>query len=258
MTTDSTGAESDLSGDGSKSDVAQPASESQGAKSPGDDSIPKSRFIAAINNVTAAKDVVEAENRRLKEQLAAREEKKPPTRAELKALVGTGEITEEQADLLWEKEIVERATREAAAKAGQVMGAHERSRKVEAELSGYQELVPEVWADGTPERAKVEKEFNRLAEMGYPRSPETEAVALRIVFGDVSTLRQSKSARPGPADTHSETGGHKPPQDTKSQDVLKTLSPQQRDYYGAGIKAGRYKDWAAVKAELEYVPKAKA
>jgi hypothetical protein len=118
-------------------------------------------------------------------------------------------------------------------------------------LSGYKELVPEVWQPGTPEREKVEREFNHLVGLGDPRSEATEAKALRAAFGDLSTLRASRSARPGPADTHSETGGGKPAGGGNSDAVLKDLSQRQKEHYQRGIDQGRYKDWDEVKAEIK-------
>lgn len=264
MTT-TTGAGTDQDDTDQGQGAAPPAGESQGDKdkAPGDDWVPKKQFIAAINNATAKADQALARAEAAERELTAlREkgsEKKPPTRAELLALVNSGDLTQEQADALWEKQIVERSKREAAAEVGQTMTANERARRVDAELSGYKELVPEVWADGTPERAKVTKEFNYLVGLGHPSTKETEAAALRAAFGDLESLRASKSARPGPADTHSETGGGRPGASGGGKsDVLKDLSPDRKNYYEAQIKAGRYKNWGEVRSELEFRPKHRA
>lgn len=258
--TDSTGAGSDSKDDGSKRDAAHPAGESQGdGKPPGDDWIKKSQFVAALNNVTTKVDALTAENQELRAAQQKRDEPKQASLAELRKLVEAGELTQDQADGIWERQTEERITRKVAAQVGQSTDAQERARKVSSELQGFKELQPEVWDATSPEHAKVAREYQRLVDEGQPATQATELAALRIAFGDLSTLRASKSARSGPADTHSETGGGRPPVHESTKDVLKTLSPQQKEYYEAGIKAGRYpKGWADVKAELEYTPRKSA
>jgi hypothetical protein len=204
-----------------------------------------------VNHVTARAEAAEREAKELREQLAKTTEKKPPTRAELLELVEARELTQEQADALWEKQIIDKATRAAATETTRTVSAEERARRVESELSGYKELVPDVWIDGSPERAKVAKEFEHLVGLGQSRTKETEAAALRAAFGPLETLRASKTARSGPSDTHSETGGSKPPADA-GKDPLKGLSAREKDHYESKIRQGIYADWNAVKEELKF------
>lgn len=267
MTT-STGTEPNPSGDGSPQDAVPPADGSQGEKdkSPGEDWVPKKRFVAALNDVTARADSAEQEARRLREEVAElragqkAQAPKPPTLAELRQMVLAGDITQEQADALYEKQLIERTKRVAVDATGQVLSDKERLGRVTAELQGYKELVPDAWVPGSPERDKAAKEYRHLvADLGYPEGTATEAAALRAAFGDLATLRQSRSARPGPADTHAETGGGKPESGGGGKsDVLKNLSSEKKQYYQRQIDSGRYKDWGEVRAELEFRPKAKS
>ncbi len=250
MTTDSTGATSDSKDDG-KQGLAPPADESQGEKSPGD-WIKKSQFVAALNSATAKTDALEREVRELRAAQVKATEPKVPTRAELLKFVDAGELTREQADAIWEKQIKEAVKREVVAEVGVAAGAQERASRVEAELSGYKAIIADAWVEGSPERDKVTKEYRHLLSLGHAPTKETEAAALRAAFGDLETLRTSKSARSGPSETHEETGGGKLPDSGGGKDGLKGLSSREKEYYEAGIKAGRYKDWKAVAAELEY------
>ena len=254
MTT-TTGAETESQDDASKQGAAPPAGESQGdgGKAPGDDWVSKKQFLAALSNASATAEQLRAENAALKAAQSKATETKPPTRVELQSLVNAGELTQEQADAIWDKQLVERAKREAVAEIDKTHGARERQSRVKADLLGYKELVPEAWVEGSPERAKAMKEFKYLTDLGDPSTEETEAKALRAAFGDIEALRASKSARSGPADTHSETGGSKPPSGGGGKnDVLKTLSAREKDYYETKIKQGIYRDWKAVAAELEF------
>lgn len=255
--TDSTGAATKSEDDAAKREAAHLAGESRGDEPPGDGFVKKSQFIAALNNATAKTDEAIAEAAKLRQELEAMKtratEKKPPTRDELLDLVRSGDLTQGQADALWEKQLTEKITGKVVAEVGTAAGAQERARKVDAELKAYQEVVPEVWVNGSEEHTKVAKEFNYLVtQLGYPKTKETEAAALRVAFGAVDVLRASKTARTGPADTHAETGGGTKPAAGEADGAPKSLNAEQRDYYEKGIKAGRYKDWAAVKEELKF------
>jgi hypothetical protein len=263
MTIGSAGTGAAPSGEAPDQDLVPPGGESNGDEGDGsDDVVPKTRFIAALKSADAkaqqALERAEAAERRakeLEERVRKDGEKKPPTRTELLSLVNSGDLTQEQADSIWEKQIVEKARREAAAEVSSTLNATERQRVVEGQLRGYRELVSAAWEEGTPERAKVQAEYEHLVNvLGHKPTKETEAAALRAAFGDIDTLRAAKSkARPGPADTHSETGGGgKPAGAGGSKDVLKSLSPREKQHYGRLIDQGIYKNWDAVKAELDH------
>lgn len=225
----------------------------------GDETIPKTQFIAAIGNVTAARDKALAEAAALRvrnEELERKQqttEFKLPTRAELKQYVEKGEISQDEADTIWEKQITDKATRSATEAATRTVAGITYQQQVEQELAGYKELKGVAWDEGTPERARVEQEFAFLVKLGDdPNNRATELKALRAAFGDLSTLRASLSVRRGPSDTHRETGGRGSRTTSGEGDVLKSLNADQKKYYERGIEAGRYKDWDAVKAELTY------
>lgn len=254
--TDSTGAEDKSKDDASKSGAAHSTGESQGDQSPGDGFVKKSQFLAALNSATAKTDEAIAKADRLERELAevkAAKAVKPPTREELLALVDSGDLTRSQADDLWKKQIIDEVSKKTAADVTQAQSEQERARRVATELQGYKELVPDVWVDGSEERVKVGKEFDHLVSLGYSKTPETEAAALRAAYGSLDVLRASKTARTGPADTHAETGGgHKPAGDATKGGPPKGITAEQRDYYTRQIDAGRYTGWDAVSEELKF------
>lgn len=260
--TGTAGAGSDSQDDGSRPGAAQPGSQGEGAKAPGDDYVKKSQMIAALNSATAKTDEAIAEAARLRRELEeakAAKAVKPPTREELRQLVESGNLTQAQADDLWDKQFAAQVKQQVVAEVGQASSAQELARKVNAELQGYKELVPDVWVPGSEERVRVGKAFDRLVSLGHdPKSPATEAAALFATYGDLDVLRASKSARPGSAETHSETGGHRPAGGGSEADVPKGLTPRQKEHYGRLIGQGIYADWKAVKAEVEAAPRRKA
>lgn len=249
MENNTNGTSSDSNNDGQTQEAVHPDdSQIDGGKDKGGDSIPKKQFLAAISSVQRTNEALQARITELEAGAKVAPAVKPATRAELLSFVADGDITQEQADTMWEKQIVERAKSEFA----KASGATVLQSKVESELSGYRELVGDAWVVGSPERAKVEKEFNHLINLGYPNTKETEAAALRSAFGDLSALRASKTAKFGPSDTHEEIGGNRQPDGGSKKDVLKGLSAREKEHYEMGIKHGRYANWKEVEAELAY------
>ena len=251
------GTGSDPKGDGSNQAVVPPGSQGEDGKAPGEESIPKSRFVAAINDVTRRLDTLATENRDLKAQLDAvkKPEPKVPTRAELAALVASGDLTQLQADEIRDAHLIAQAKREAAAEATNTVSVAAQTATVTAQLEAYREVVGAAWEAGSPEHAKAVKEYETLVGIGLPPSNETQLAALRSAFGDLETLRVSKTARAGSSDTHVETGGSRPRDggESKSDGAPKGLSARQHDHYERLIRAGTYKGWDEVKAELAVV-----
>lgn len=260
--TGSTSAGSDSKDDGLGGGSApSEGSQGDGGKGSGD-MVPKHQFLAALKS---AEEKRVAETNALRQEMAnlraAVEAKgppaaKPPTRAEMQTLVESGDITQAQADAAWEKQVEEKAQRTAAAEVERQMRAQQHTSRITAELQGYRELVPDVWnAAGSEDRLKVEKEYHHLISLGATAGQETEAAALRAAFGDLETLRAARSSRPGPADTHLETGSGRKPSDGgggKDKDVVKDLTARERQFYEDKIRQGIYPNWDAVREERKF------
>jgi hypothetical protein len=261
---DSSGTGADTEVDASNQGVVPPGeSKGEGGKPPDGEWIKRSQFVAALNHATAKADTVVAQNAELQRQVnelkaaqAKADAPKEATLAELNRLVATGDITQAQADAVWEKQQKAQTERVVAAKVAEHMTAAQHSQWIESQLQGYRQLVGAAWEAGTPERAKVEAEFQYLTGLGQPSSKATEVAALRAAFGDVESLRTSRTARPGSSETHSETGGGKPAGGGPSGGLK--LDERQRQHYTRLIDQGLYKDWSEVEAELKATPKRKA
>lgn len=171
-----------------------------------DEMVSTARGEAAHQAAEAAR--LRAENEALKAAKVEAQAPKPVTRAELKQLVDDGKITQEAADVHWEKQVLDAAEkrgREAAR--GEVEG-HQREQVVGKQLAEFKALVPAAWEAGSKERTKAEKEFAALRAMGFPDNKVTEVAALRAAFGDPEVIRASRSTgRNGPGETFDEVGG---------------------------------------------------
>lgn len=221
--------------------------------------MPKHRFLAAIQSANDKYAALEREFQELKAATKPKPaETKEPTRAELLAAVKDGLLSQEHADAVWEKQIADRATAQALAATKQSSAVDRMMVKINDELTNYKALVPAAWETGSPERKKVEAEFNHLVSLGHPSTTATEAAAMRAAFGDIAALKVAKSAKSGSKDSHQEVGGAKPGAEGAGDgkgDPVKGLDARKREYYEAGIKRGTYKDWNAVRDELKFARK---
>jgi len=227
------------------------------AKSPKDgDWIPKSQFLAALQNANSKNDELQARIARLESAPVKEPTPKAPTRAELLALVEAGSITQAVADAEWKRQIIA----EVKSEVGIATASMSVAQRVDADLAEYKKLAGDAWVAGSPERTKVEAAYRRLVSRGLPETASTELTALENVFGDIDVLRESKKARSGPAEQHSETGGARGasggggPKD----DAVKGLTAREKAHYERLIQAKVYKNWAAVKEERDAYAKRKA
>ena len=230
---------------------------SDGWKPPSDGSwLPKVRVDEMVSDLKGQLARQAEEVKALKDAQAKQAEPKPFTRAELNQLVADGKVTQDAADALYDKQVVERATKEAKEAAGTVVTQREHEAVVTAQLEEYRGLLPEAWETGSKERAKVAKEYRYLVEkLGYPDSKATEVAALRAAFGDPDTIKASRSTgRSGPGETHEEVGGAERTDggDSSTDGPPKGLAARQKAYYESMISKGHYKDWAAVREELKF------
>lgn len=223
------------------------------------DVVPRSQFIAAINSASRKSEALEATVNELKAKLEAataekREAPKKWTKAELKAAVAAEQITQDQADAQWEHQIREETRAEAQQTAHATVTAVERAKEVNAAIERYKAVAPEILDDSHETRQAIRTEYQALVKLGDdPKDVATQLKAIRAVLGPIERLEKARNGTTQ-HDTHRETGGgggggggKKP-----TGKLFDRLSPENRAYYEAGIKQGRYKDVAAVEEELKY------
>lgn len=257
-----------------KEDGAQPGDGAPGGGSgepgsgkfvpPSDGSwIPKVRHDEAVNAERGRVARLEAENAALRlAQQKPQEQDEPAkryTKAELNAAVQASQITAEQSDEIWAKQIREDAKREAKAEVLGTVRAERQQERIDQDLNEYKRLSPEIMEEGHETRQKIHDEFQYLVGLGHPgaandpRTLQTQLLAIRAVLGPLERLKTAKSAR-REAEAHEETGGNSgaAPRRQGPKTGWDSLDKRQKDYYEAAINKGMYKDRAAVEAELKY------
>jgi hypothetical protein len=176
------------------------------------------------------------------------------TKAQLKAAVDAGSITQEQADDQWERQREAELTARAETVALEAVSRQTTQERITSDLSEYKRLKPEIMDPGSETRAKIADEYKYLVETGSAKSVATELAAIRAVLGPLDKLKNASKARRAPE--HEEQGGSGGEGKTQKTGnaLVDKLDTRWRDHYDKGIKQGRYKDWKEVETELKHAP----
>lgn len=179
------------------------------------------------------------------------------TRAELKAAVDAGQITQEQADAHWERQRDAEINERAEAVALDAVGRKQARDRLDAEISQYRKLAPEIMEAGSEVRSAIQAEFTALVQAGMPGGKDdnlpTQLAAIKAVLGPLDKLAKARGAHR--KQEHDEQGGgsgdgNRPRNPGKG--LVNQLDARWKDHYEKGIKQGRYKDWKDVETELKY------
>jgi hypothetical protein len=209
----------------------------------------------------AAKD---RELQAFKEGVGKRESASPPkvyTKADLKSAVDGGQITQEQADDIWDRQREAQLTAKAEEAAVQAVTGRTQKERIDSEIESYKRLKPEIMEPGSDLRSKVAEEYKYLTSLGQQANVATELAAIRAVVGPLEKLEKAASAARAPESEQQggASGEGKGNQAKTGKKMVDSLKGDAKEFYERGIKSGRYyKDWDAVEAELKFAsPKVK-
>ena len=228
-------------------------------KSESEDFVPASRLKAALKDQseTHAAEMADLktgfEQRLSKLEKPAEKDVEVFTRAELRQLVADGHITQDQADLKWDKQQEAKFKKEAVSVSKGVVQDAQLTQRVEQDIARYVALEPDINVKGSDLRKKITKEFQELVRLGDPSdSLITECKAIRAALGPIDSLELARKGRSG-HDHHEEinsgeNGGDGP----KGKQFQDSLTERKRKYYQKQIDNGIYKSWDEVKEELKF------
>lgn len=227
-------------------------------------------------------DQVYARGKQAERDLAAEREKRIAAEAKLEALstrptkpetgneeyswsqlnefIAAGRITLADAQAHREGVLRKQLLKEAKAELKQDVSATDRLNVLNRGFYEYVTAVPSLTNPTSPERLRVEEEFNWLVDaqgvdlrtLKDVDRKALELTALRTVYGSVDALK--KRSTPVPAlETHQGISGGIPPErkPNPDQDLLNKLDNRQREYYRSKIGT-IYKTWADVVDELKF------
>jgi len=178
------------------------------------------------------------------------------TRAHLRAKVEANEMTEAEAEQVWEGQFERRLGHRIDTTVKAAIGEAQTVNNVSAQIDVYSEVMPEVMTEGSSARQRVQEEYNFLTSTGAPDGLPTQLQALRAAFGPISALKKIKGERPDTS--HQDVGSGAGPEEEggtgpRADGTPKGLTARQRNYYTPRVGPGKYyKDWNAVTAELKF------
>lgn len=174
------------------------------------------------------------------------------TRSELRRAVEAGTITEDRMDEILDRQQEARLERTVETRLGEARTAQSEDREIDTILGRYRSLVPEAWQEGSDERMRVKRNFERLVARGAPADRlSTELTAIEMAFGDVDTLQRSRA--PTPSHEETDTGG----EDSGTGNGLtkdgwpKGMPARQKAFYETQLRKGLYKSVADVAKEWQ-------
>lgn len=174
------------------------------------------------------------------------------TRAELRAKVNAGEITEDQKDDILERQNRSSFLKEAEAIAERKVSTSRAAASVGDQIAAYVGVFPDINKEGSATRAKIQAAFDELVELkDDPAALSTELKAIKIALGPLKT---GAGRRPAP-DAHEDVGsGNDGDNKPVTDGWAKGLSPKLKKHYEKQIDRGIYKGHADPRlvAELKF------
>ena len=160
------------------------------------------------------------------------------SREELLDKVNLGEMTQAQADGIWEGQITGRVTQNLQ---NQLVNTISENRANDT-IQAYQEAIPELLEDGSPLNIKLFSTYESFRGFGLPNDAGTMLSAIHATVGPLETARTHKKGK-AKVEAHQEGGSGG---EGKVEGRQSKLTDRQRNYYNGAIRAGAYKDWDEV------------
>lgn len=233
---------------------AQSSDSNQGPNHPGDGKtefvppkdgswVPRERLNDVVDKLDRLQTQVDEEKTKRE---SAEAQAKEVSRETLLESVDAGEMTQAEADNLWEEQIATNVTKRIA---GDIKTATTEKNHRDG-VKAYEDAVPALCDKNSEVFERVTKEYDHMAdELGFARDNATMCAALRAVLGPVKSLKNSVPE--SSLETYQETaggGGGSRPQG----DVPAGLTAREKTHYENAIRTGGYKDWNDVAETLKF------
>lgn len=184
------------------------------------------------------------------------------TDEQLETMIINGQITRGQADGYRAKQTKDALKAELKAELDKELAESRMSNGLVTEFNKYVANIPSIATVGSPERMRVDTEFDWLVSV-YGLDPQKLAPidrqrlalnAVRNVFGPSTERKPQQQVNNG---THQGSFGGNPPMKKPNADqkILDGLTPKEVEHYKKLMKVGKYPGgWKDVVAEIKYVP----
>jgi len=236
--------------------------------------VPKDRFDEATGKLQKKNDALSNDLANLQGQVSSLQQNQNQpandtaapvdyTRAQLRKFVENDKLTQDESDQIWDRQVelkFDKKLAGAMATVGNDTNEKLSTQGLVGKIDEYMKILPDLNEDGSDNRTKVSDEYAALsrilgaAKKGSDKDLRLQLSALERSFGTAEKLKgKVKSGNEDHENMESLGAGDRDSaDDAPKTGALKGLSADQKTYYRKGIEQGRYKDWAAVTAELEY------
>lgn len=178
-----------------------------------------------------------------------------PNRAQLLAAVERGELSQDEADTLWGRQLRSEILAEARETAQREAVESSTANAIEE----YKMKNPGLGDPSSPQYQRVVAEVNTLVRAGLPDNKATLLAALRGVIGAQAQQPTGERVRAEPH--RDQTGGSGQGSDgggsdskTEEPDWFGKLSVRRKDYYRQKLSVGVYRGFDQIKDEIEDYP----
>lgn len=185
------------------------------------------------------------------------------TWAELDQFIAQGRISRADAEAHREAVLEKRLAKKQEEKHEAATRTQTRAQQLDYQINSYLAAVPAVLEEGSPERQRLDEEFDWVAsiqgvdptKISALERKTLQAQALRNVYGPVDSL--ARKVAPMRTETHQGVSGGAAPARVKNpdQEILDKLTKAQVAHYRKMMNTGRYKNgWKDVVEELKFDP----
>src|SRR5262252_3872815 len=165
------------------------------------------------------------------------------TRAELRAAVDAGKITEEQMDAQLETQMETKLEKKLRAEFEAATVETQAASQIDAQMAAYIEAHPDLLDADSDLRAKVQEEFNYFTGVlkQNPKAKSTELAAIRSAVGSLAPKGKRKEPEASGEETGGSDGGKSSGGGGGEEGWKKGLPPALKAHYQKQIDKGIYK-----------------
>jgi len=160
------------------------------------------------------------------------------TRAELQARVDEGNLTQAEADRIYEDQLQQKVTADVTKKVESSAEQKALAQRIGMEIQKYVSVLPDIEAEGSENRGRVTREYQRLVSLGYPDNVQTELTALMAAFGPPELLSKGREKQKETYQGVGSDGG-----ETSQKEAAPKLPAHVKTHYSKMIEKGMYEGW---------------
>ena len=207
---------------------------------------------------------IEENNRRWEKQIAEMQKKETPpaksySRAQLADFVSKGQMSQDQANVVWDKQQEEKITSKVVGEVGNLINNEKRGSELQGQINEYFAFDPALREDGSDAYKRIQGEITeQMRILGVTQQTKAvELAALRSIYGPSTSLKNITAGerdRQTHEDINSRGGMKISDKEIDPNTPPSYLTADEKRYYADQIARGTggYKDWDDVHKEMKF------